>query len=301
MRVALAISSYNGDLGALDLVRKANDESFAGMFTGVAVVDSGEPVRCAQLRDALLADHAEVEYQWHDGNLGAAKNLHERLVWAEARSADAVLAVNADGHLQAENVRTLIGLMDRTGAAAVYPTAVLEGGHVDLSYRQPVPVLPSRRPIADLAGKSIVTVSWGSSNGALYRLKATGAVRFGAVEDLWHGWEDLALGLLLREGDGLQMMSLEAAQPTSSDQRRLGANGPVISHKEPWTTYYSVRNLVLIGGQHRRLRHRVALRVVREFVTILLRDRHKERYAQAVRGLQDGLRGRTGLRVPPTS
>ena len=296
MNLVLAVSSFNGDLEALATVRKAGSAAFADVFTRVAVVDSGEPDHCARLRQILASDHAEVDYLWYEGNLGAAGNLSARLKWAKRLGADAMLAVNSDGSIDLHNTRMMVRVMIERHAAVVYPTAVLEGDRVDLSYCRPVPVWPSRRPLSKLRRASTVQVSWGSSNGALYCLEAVETVRFERVEDVWHGWEDLALGLALRAQGALQLMSLQAVQPTASDQRRLGGKGPVVSAKEPWTTYYTVRNLLLISRDHPRLWHRIALRILREFAVILVRDDRRARYRAALAGFLEGVQGRTGRR-----
>ena len=296
MDLVLAVSTFNGDLEALELVRNACTVAFAGVFTHVAVVDSGDPDRCAQLRGILARDHPDVDYLWSEGNLGAAGNLSRRLEWARRVGADAMLAVNADGCIDPRNTNVMAEVMIDRHAAAVYPTAVLEGDRVDLSYRHPVPIWPSRHPLSMLRSMSTVSVSWGSSNGALYRLAALDAIEFERIVDVWHGWEDLALGLALRAQGALQLMSLRAVQPTASDQRRLGGKGPVVSDKAPWTTYYTVRNLLLISRDHPRLRHRIALRILREFGVILLRDDRRGRYRAALAGLREGIESRTGRR-----
>ena len=301
MRVALAISSYNGDEAALQLARAATSGEFEGVFTKVAVVDSGEPGCCAVLRDALAAGHPDVEYLWHEGNLGSAGNLVTRLRWAQHSGAQVVLALNADGVLIADNVIRMLGWLDHEEVAAVYPTHVMEGDRVDLSGRRRVPVLPSRVPLSQLQDRSTIDVRWGSSNGALYRMDALGSVALDDIASLWYGWEDLGIGLSLDVAGHRQVMCLEASQPTASDQKHLSRTNLLVSAKAPWTTYYSVRNLVLLAKQHPKRTPRIALRISREFVMILVRDRRVQRYTRAVRGLTDGLRGRTGQRIDPTT
>lgn len=297
--VVLAVASFGGDRQVLDLVAVAVSATFAVRFSRIVVVDSGDPDRCQPLRDTLARDHPEVVYRWHAGNLGSAGNLVARLRWAAEVGADVVLAVNADGLLDADNVREMIACSDRSGAGAVYPTHVIDGRLVDLSGRQPVPILPSRSPLARLDGRRAIEVRWGSSNGALYRVDALQHVDLSALVGLWYGWEDLGLGLALNATGHRQLMSVTASQPTRADQRQLGPGPLVVSEKAPWTTYYGVRNLVLLARAHPGRTGRIALRVAREFVTILLRDRRARRYGLALRGLGDGLRGRTGMQIPP--
>ena len=300
MSVVLAISSYNGDEAALRLARAAMSGDLKGVFTKVAVIDSGDPGCCIVLRDAVSHGDPDVEYHWHEGNLGSAGNLVARLRWAQHSGAEAVLALNADGSLIADNVIRMLGWLDLHDVAAVYPTHVMEGERVDLSGRHRVPVLPSRVPLSRFQGRRAINVRWGSSNGALYRLDALAAVALDDIAALWYGWEDLGIGLSLDAAGHRQVMCLEASQPTASDQKHLSRTNLLVSAKAPWTTYYSVRNLALLARQHPRRTPRIALRIGREFVMILLRDLRIQRYARAVSGLLDGLRGRTGQQVEPT-
>jgi GT2 family glycosyltransferase len=301
MTVMLAISSFNGDRAAFDLAALALSTSFEDLVAHVAVIDSGDDEHCQALADALRSRLPQVTYIHREGNLGSAGNLVARLQWARREGADVLLAVNADGVLIAGNVRRMLACLERTGAAAVYPTHVIGDQQVDLSGLRPVPILPSRRPLARLPATRALKVRWGSSNGAMYRPEALAAADLGSIRSLWYGWEDLALGLALDAAGYDQFMCVEAAQPTASDQRYLPRTHLVVSDKAPWTTYYTVRNLALIGRGHPRRVPRVVLRVAREFVTILLRDRRRERYAKALHGLADGLRGRDGQQVAPTA
>jgi hypothetical protein len=301
LRTALAISSFNGDEAALQLAREALSPGLRERFIAVAVIDSGDADRSTVMRESLARVSEDIAFRSYDGNLGAAGNLLARLEWAGELGADALLAVNADGRLDGGVVSVMTSAMEDADAAAVYPTAVLEDGSVDLSYRRPVPILPSRVPVARLGGRRLVRVCWGSSNGALYRVADLERADLHHLRELWHGWEDLAAGLALRELGRTQVMSVGARQPTSSDQRRLPLHGPVVSSKPPWTTYYTVRNLILIGHRHPRLWGRVILRIAREFVVIASRGQRSERYRLALAGLRDGLRRRTGLQVTPSA
>ena len=301
MKVALAISSYAGDMSALDLVAQARSGRFDNVFDAVAVIDSGPEDRCAPLRDALVEHHPGVEYRWHEDNLGSAGNLVARLRWAMNTDADALLAVNADGVLIPENIARMLACSTERDAAAVYPTHVIEGDRVDLSGRRRVPILPSRAPLARLVDARALKVRWGSSNGALYRLDAFDDVPLWDIAALWYGWEDLGIGLSLDAAGHRQWMSVEATQPTRADQKQLSGTYLVVSSKEPWTTYYGVRNLVLLSRMHPKRSIRIVMRIVREFVMILLRDRRSQRYGRGVRGLLDGVSGRTGQRIRPAA
>ena len=300
VKVVLAISSYLGDLAALDLVEAARSASFEGYFDAIAVIDSGARERCAPLGEALALDHPDVEYRWHESNLGSAGNLVARLDWAIDAGADAVLAVNADGVLVADNIARMLTCLSDPVTAAVYPTHVIDGQRVDLSGCRSVPILPSRQPLTRLAGKRSIAVRWGSSNGALYRVDALKTLALDDIASLWYGWEDLGIGLALHAAGHRQLMSAEASQPTRADQRYLSGTRVVVSAKEPWTTYYGVRNLLLLAKAYPGHTLRIALRVSREFVVIMLRDRRRQRYARALRGLLDGVRGVTGQQLQPT-
>jgi hypothetical protein len=299
VKVVLAVSSYLGDMAALDLVEVARSAPFQKAFDAIAVIDSGAQQQCALLRETLAAEHPDVEYHWHESNLGSAGNLVVRLNWAIGTGADAVLAVNADGVLVADNIARMLDCLRDTEKAAVYPTHIIEGQRVDLSCCRSVPILPSREPLGRLAGKRSIPVRWGSSNGALYRVDALQALALDGIASLWYGWEDLGLGLSLHAAGHRQAMSVEAVQPTRADQKHLSSTRLVVSAKEPWTTYYSVRNLLLLSKTHRGYTVQISLRVLREFVMIVLRDRRRQRYARALRGLLDGARGVTGEQIQP--
>jgi glycosyltransferase involved in cell wall biosynthesis len=300
VRVAIAVASYGGDAAVLDRVQEAGTATLGEALTAVGVVDSGPAARCDPLRDALAEQFPHVDYIHHAGNLGAAGNLRERLRWARRMGAEAVLAVNADGRIDGDNARRMLECLERHELAAVYPTQVIGGATVDLSGRRRVPVLPSRTTLEQLRDRRPVPVRWGSSNGALYRLDAVMELDLDHIASLWHGWEDLAVGLGLDDHGHRQVLCTEARQSTASDQRRLARTRLVVSAKPAWTTYYGVRNLLLIGRRHPRLVVRVLLRVAREFVTITVRDRRRERYTMAMRGLVDGILGRSGQRIDPT-
>ena len=301
MRVALAIASYDGDPSANALALQASATDLRDCFSQVAIIDSGDPSRCLALAQSLAEVDAPVEYRRHEGNLGSAGNLVARLRWGDEVGADALMAVNADGVLDDANVRVMIELLRGTQSGAVYPTHVIDGGRVDLSCLRPVPVLPSRAPLARLAGREALEVRWGSSNGALYRLSAIRGLDLDAIAALWYGWEDLSVGVGLERLGHRQLMSVTAQQPTRADQKHLARTHLVVSSKAPWTTYYGVRNLMLIARRFPASSLRVVLRIIREFVMILLRDHRSKRYRYATRGLLDGIRGVTGQRVRPIS
>ena len=131
MSVVLAISSYNGGEAALRLARAAMSGDLKGVFTKVAVSDLGDPACCTVLRDALSHYDSDVEYHWHEGNLGSARNLVARLRWAHQSGAEALLALNADDAHIADSVIRMLGWLDFREVAAVYPTHVMEGERVD--------------------------------------------------------------------------------------------------------------------------------------------------------------------------
>lgn len=293
MKTVLAISSFNGDLAAVERVSQAIPVRDRGLVAKVAVVDSGDPDRCRLLKETLLERAAGIDYISHIGNLGAAGNLLVRIDWATRNGADLLLAVNADGTIIEENVQRLLSLFADPDVAAAYPLAVIHGRWVDLSPRRGVPVLPSRKRIGALPLEGSLPVRWGSSNGAMYRLSCLQKSNVNQIRHLWHGWEDLALGLLLDASGFRQLLHLEARQPTASDQRTV-RGGLVVSAKPPWTTYYGVRNLLLLARLHPSEFGRIALRIVREFVAILIRPRRVARYRLATRGLVDGIRNRGG-------
>jgi hypothetical protein len=299
MKVGLAVSCFNGDQSARVLIEQARSQGLRDSFAAMAIVDSGDPERCRSLKASLERFEPPVHYEAHGGNLGSAGNLVARLRWGQQQGLDVLVAVNADGLLHAANIATMIELAERSGAGAVYPTHLLPDGRVDLTVRRPVPVLPDRRPASRLSGHSAIRVGWGSSNGALYRLSAIESLDLDRVSSLWYGWEDLAIGLGLRVAGVEQLMSIASAQLTTADQKTLASTRVVVSDKMPWTTYYGVRNLVLISSWYPEHGRAFSARLAREFAVILTRDRRKARYRFAVEGLRDGRSGVTGMCVDP--
>jgi hypothetical protein len=301
LSLVLAVASYGGDPEVLRVMAEVHRPKFAGMFTAMAVVDSGPPSTCSRLRIYLERQYPNVEYHHYTRNLGSAGNLVERIRWAQATGGQFLLAVNADGHVDADNVHRMLSFVAARPPAAIFPTYVMPGALIDGSGRRPIPVLPSRRSVKQVRGRRVQPVSWGSSNGAIYRLDAMTSVDLDRLASLWYGWEDLALGLALREANERQFRCLNAQQPSPNDLRPLAWGSAMVSDKPPWTTYYTVRNLTLIARWYPRYVPLVALRVVREFIMIAIRPDRRERLRTGVLGLRDGLRGRTGHRVSPTT
>jgi hypothetical protein len=297
--LVLAVSSYQGDMQALALVSSVHASGAANRFASIAVVDSGDLAACRPLELGLAERFPAVHYEHHEGNLGSAGNLVARLRWAGRVGGTLVLAVNADGHVEADNVDRLLACADRPAVAAVYPAFVIADRWVDLTFRQPIPVLPFRRRIGRLGRRTPPLVRWGSSNGALYDVAAVSSFDLERVAGLWYGWEDLAIGIALHRSGSRQLLCLTASQATPDDLRPLANTSVLLYDKPPWTAYYSVRNLVLLGRWRASLVPLIALRIMREFGMTALRDQRPARLALGLRGLIDGLRGVTGMHVLP--
>jgi hypothetical protein len=295
--VAIAISSFNGDLAVLQRVQEASRHLLSS--GPVAVIDSGDPVLCATLRESLAGTEPDVRYLWYPGNLGSAGNLVKRAQWAASIGADLMLAVNADGLINEDHLDEMKLLFVADEVASVFPTFIHDGGKVDRSFRHSVPVMPSRAQYSE-ADRFLPAerVRWGSSNGALYRVRSLSSVDLRSLALLWYGWEDLALGVMFDQVGWRQLRCRTAVQASRSDERLWSWANMTVSDKPPWVAYYSVRNLLLLCRANPSLGHRFVARIVREFIAILFRPDRWQRLREASAGFFDGLIGRAGQRSP---
>jgi GT2 family glycosyltransferase len=244
-----------------------------------------------------------VAYHDFPKNLGAAGNLKHRLTISSEMKADWVFALNHDGVLDLDVVERLMDVAaSKPDVGAIYPLMTVPDGRYELSYTMPFPwrVKRSRSRPSD----TLVSVFWGSSNGALYSLSTfrSGARPF---VGLWHGWEDFAFGLEIAQSGYPQLMVTDVTLDSRYDYRgeRLIGRTWISSAKAPWLTYYFSRNLILIRDRygHPRL-HCLALRILREISTIMImRGQKFNRVRFLSQGIIDGLQGNKGMSIPPDS
>ena len=296
-RVVLMISSFKYDDAVLTILKDVRANA-NGAFDKIIVVDSiGTGRMPERLREEGFDD---VDYFCAAENLGAAGNHAERLKRAAAHGADFAYAVNHDGHVELDTVKKLVTCAEQiTNVGAVYPIRryTRRDGQFDVSARSSIPV-----PVFGRKNKPkepIVEVHWGASNGALY---AIAPVRAGLLPwtDLWHGWEDLGYGWLLREHGYRQVMLTDAVfdDDFEYEPHKIGPFTLHLTEKPPWYAYYSMRNLTMVTqrynhslGAYAMLAERIAQEVA---LTTLFRDNKMERYEMIARGIVDGVRKRGG-------
>ena len=307
MTTVLGISSYGSAPSVLEIVAEATSPQGTQLFDLILIVDSHG--------DGTIQRHIEreelgprVRYHNSNENLGAAGNLDKRLRWATEAGGDLLFAINSDGHLDLATVEKLLDYASRHDCGAVYPARRLADNCYEFTGILSFPWRSVRRAKKDLPVAEAIPVFWSSSNGALYSLQpaANGTL---PPAGLWHGWEDLAYGLLLAKAGHHQFMVPSArveSRYEMTKMRGLGAaSGPYsyVSDKPTWIAYYTSRNLLLIAtrvvpGPERVIAAltRISIEIL---VTLVTRDQKLERLGYLARGVFDGIRGRQGMVVQP--
>ncbi len=299
--VWLVVSSFRNDREIETILEEVHAVA-ASFFERILIVDSLGTGKIPEF--IARRGWQEVIYHSYDRNLGSAGNLAERLRLAAEGGADFAYALNHDGKLQPGVVECLLRhavSVPRIGA--VYPLAYMSsaGGYNITGMRQlPLPAkLTRQKPERDL-----IDVYWSSSNGALYALEP---VRSGLLPmaELWMGWEDLEYGWRLADHGYRQVIACDASFADSYEY--VSKSTPMGSYhivrKPPWTTYYMIRNLVLITRRTRpslMFAAIVAMRVVLEALMIcFIRPDKRARFRCWARGIIDGLQNRAGKWVLP--
>ncbi len=302
-RVICGLATFRQDEAVLELAERASSPDGRRIFDAVVIVDSqGSGELPSELERRGLTPFVRL----HDfpTNLGAAGNLHHRLLLAADLGGDYLFALNHDGHLDLDVVTRLVELAERDGLGAAYPLRRVAAGLYDLTGTRPFPLVPRRVDRDRVPSGESLAAHWSSSNGALYSLTPT---RRGVEPPVgvWMGFEDYGWGLALERAGFAQAICLEAELDSGYDFRSsglLGAERP-LADKPPWLAYYLSRNLLLLSTRYfpsARLTLLAAARIVREaVVSLLLRGRRLRRLALLARGVLDGLRGREGMVVPP--
>lgn len=302
-RVVLGLATFRQDDAVLRLARQASSPAGRELFCSVVIVDSlgsGElPGACERLGLAPF-----VRYVDFPRNLGAAGNLHHRLLLAAGLDGDYLFALNHDGELDLEVVSRLVARAEREGLGAAYPLRRVAPGLFDLTGVNAFPLRPRRLERERIPEIGTLPAHWSSSNGALYSLAPTrSGVR--PPVGVWMGFEDYGWGLALERAGYRQAFCLDAELDSGYDYREVQMPGGTrqLSDKPPWLAYYLSRNLLLLTTRYfpsARLAFLAVLRILREVLTsLILRPQPLERLRLIGRGVVDGLRGRQGLVVPP--
>lgn len=302
-RVICGLATYRQDRAVLELAARAASPRGREIFAGALIVDSlGSGELPAALEERGLAPF--VRYHGFGHNLGAAGNLHFRLLLAAGLRGDYLFALNHDGDLDLDAVRALVACARDGEFGAVYPLRRMAPDLYDLTGTSSFPLRPRRMPRRRLPAGGTLPVHWSSSNGALYSLRPTRAGLRPPV-GLWMGFEDFGWSLTLSTAGYRQVVCLGAELGSGYDYRArhlLGARR-YLADKPPWLSYYLARNLLLLATRYfpspRRFLFALA-RIGREaLVSLALRPRPLARLRLLARGVVDGLRGRSGLVVEP--
>lgn len=300
-KVCLAISSFRSD-DAVRLLLETAEALVPRVFSHVLVVDSLGTGKIPAWIEERGWDF--VSYHSASVNLGSAGNLARRLELAAGSNADYVYALNHDGELSEPSIRALIagaGPIERLGAA--YPLRVLSNRNGVYDVTGASRLLLPTQSLKSPPDTGLIDVYWGSSNGTLYSLEP---VRRGLSPwgDLWMGWEDLGYGWVLHQNGYRQVIVCDAPFNDSYEFQSLGRRAGIarfVSQKPAWYAYYTTRNLILIGRRIKPawdVQASFGCRIAIEWgTTALFRAPRRERLGLMLRGMLDGLFGRSGKRV----
>jgi hypothetical protein len=302
-RIVCGLATYRQDRAVLELAARAAVPAARQLFTNVVIVDSeaGGELQLELERRGLTPF---VRYHGFRRNLGAAGNLHYRLLLAAGLGADFLFALNHDGHLDLEVVEKLARFAHAGEYGAVYPLRRVAPDLYDLTGTRPFPLRPRRLRRQRLPAVASLPAHWSSSNGALYSLRPTWS-GLRPPNGLWMGFEDYGWGLTLERAGHRQAILLDAELDSGYDYRSVHLLGSErhLADKPPWLTYYLSRNLLLLSTRcfpSARLSLLAVARILREvLVSALLRPQPLWRLRLLARGMVDGLMGRTGLVIRP--
>jgi hypothetical protein len=300
--LALAVSTYRDParVSSLILDLLATTPSPI-LFNYIVVVESGAlSVTQSQLEEKRLRAGlpASTSIRWlrFRENIGAAGTLYERLLEAERIGAHQVILMNDDAEISFDQLSVLAHLSREQPNVAHYPFRILPNGRVDLAGLFSIPMMTLRvdERLAELAF-SRVGPKWSSSN--VMGLPASVAT-FRDIRELiplWHGWEDLLLGSILRRHQVSQKIAFKARIISSYDYAT--SRSIMMSDKPPWMDYYTARNLILASRSASRLGGSIAalLRIMQEALVIAFaKNEKRSRLVNLRKGTVDGLRGCAG-------
>jgi GT2 family glycosyltransferase len=303
-RVAVAISTYQSKKSVLGLLQQSIDEQWP--LDHFIVVDSFGTDEIERFGRAS-ALRGRFSYRNSPTNLGAAGNLYERLEIASALGMDFVLALNDDAIIDRTAIEALLAHTRVDNVGALYPLRFREGkgvydltGVLDFNFRV--------KGVATPPTDALIPVAWGSSNGALYSIRAFREGQTRPDRSLWHGWEDYAFGLALRQA-GYGQYIVSAARTTDNyeyKEARLLGGSMSLADKPSWTVYYSIRNRLLVNLHRTPSLLRAGKTLVWCMLmlgpsVVLLRSRSQgvNPLRAYVSGFIDGLRNRGGKWIHP--
>lgn len=295
--VTIAISAFRSDDAVISLL----EEIFAAPHPEVRSVIVVDSLGSGIISETAVARQWQLQYENNNTNLGSAGNLARRMELAAETGAEWCLCLNHDANWESCRLSVMLSAArSRPRVGAVYPM-------LDHSPRKPrwedgrrhfkpsagtrLSEIPKDQPAAE--------VLWSSSNSALYSL-APLTENISIMSDLWMGYEDLAYGLALYQGNWTQLScrSAQLTQVFDYVPRRLLGRTLHIPDKPVWYSYYNIRNLILIWRQYGT--KGVSLRTILwKFVqssirTLLLEDKKVERLQLLYMGALAGITGKTG-------
>jgi GT2 family glycosyltransferase len=294
-RVVVAISAFRSDLQVMTILEKIFQNKRCTLAS-VIVVDS---LSDGTLQQSIKSAGWPVLYENADRNLGSAGNLARRLELAANMGADWCFTINHDGMFDRKLVETLALVASQgTNIGAVYPKRVwLDRGGTSLKPHTHVFNMPVHT--GPIGAQALEEVAWDSSNGALYGLEP---VRQGVKvwADLWYGWEDLAYGWQLTSAGWKQYLCADVVYLDDYEYHHVSLlkRRFFITRKPSWTSYYVIRNLLLIvrrTGNGPRAWVFFTKRFAREVLfALMFRDAKVKRLGLICQGFADGLAGKTG-------
>lgn len=294
-RVVVAISAFQSDAQVIALLEKIFKSKQCAL-AAVIVVDS---LSDGSLQQKINTASWPVYYENSAINLGSAGNLARRLELAAEIDAEWCFTINHDGMFDPELVETLASVACRSvNVGAVYPKRVwLDRGGTSLKPHTHIFNMPTHT--GPVGTETIEEVAWDSSNGALYGLKP---VRQGVKvwADLWYGWEDLAYGWQLTKTGWKQYLCSDAVYFDDYEYQHVSLLKLhlFITRKPSWTSYYVIRNLLLIvrrTGNSPQAWLFFTKRFAREVLfAILFRDAKLKRLSLIWQGFIAGLVDKTG-------
>lgn len=295
--VAIAISAFRSDEAVISLL----EVIFADPHPEVGSVIVVDSLGSGMIAEIATTRQWQLEYENANTNLGSAGNLARRMKLAAGTGAEWCLCLNHDANWDADRLSAMLSTArSRPRVGAVYPM-------LDHSPREPRWEDGRRhfRPSAGTRLSEIPTdepaaeVLWSSSNSALYSL-APLAENITIMSDLWMGYEDLAYGLALHQGNWVQLSCRSARLTQVFDYRpsRLLGRTLHIPDKPVWYSYYNIRNLILIWRQYgskgmslRTISRKLMQSSIR---TLLLEDKKVNRLQMLFLGALAGITGETG-------
>lgn len=295
--VAIAISAFRSDAAIISLL----EEIFTSPHPEVTIVIVVDSLGSGKIAETAAAKKWQLHYENSNTNLGSAGNLARRMKLASETGAEWCLCLNHDASWDAARLSAMLSAArSRSRVGAVYPMLDhsprgprWEDGrrHFRPSSGTRLYEIPQDEPTAE--------VLWSSSNSALYSL-APLAENISVMSDLWMGYEDLAYGIALHQGNWIQLSCRSAVLTQVFDYvpRRMLGRTLHIPDKPVWYSYYNIRNLILIWRQYgstgltlRTVCWKLLQSVIR---TLLLEDNKLKRLQLLYLGALAGINGEDG-------